>query len=90
MKTTDKKTWPTQWSRSSRNLGVVTFKWLCFEEAFIYAFMCYFSFFFFFFLKRVNRVQTRYSVDREGLMSEFSEFEVVSRARRSRRGGNVW
>ena len=30
----------------------------------------------FFFLKRVNRVQTRHSVDREGLMSEFSEFEV--------------
>ena len=26
--------------------------------------------------KRVNRVQTRHSVDREGLMSEFSEFEV--------------
>ena len=33
-------------------------------------------FFFLFFLKRVNRVQTRHSVDREGLMSEFSEFEV--------------
>ena len=48
---------------------MVAFKWLCFEEAFIYAFMCYF-------LKRVNRVQTRHSVDREGLMSEFSEFEV--------------
>ena len=29
-----------------------------------------------FFLRRVNRVQTRHSVDREGLMSEFSEFEV--------------
>ena len=53
---------------------MVTFKWLCFEEAFIYAFMRFF--FFFFFLKRVNRVQTRHSVDREGLMSEFSEFEV--------------
>ena len=52
---------------------MVAFKWLCFEEAFIYAFMCYF---FNFFLKRVNRVQTRHSVDREGLMSEFSEFEV--------------
>ena len=53
---------------------MVAFKWLCFEEAFIYAFMCYF------YLKkkkkRVNRVQTRHSVDREGLMSEFSEFEV--------------
>ena len=46
---------------------MVAFKWLCFEEAFIYAFMCYFG---------VNRVQTRHSVDREGLMSEFSEFEV--------------
>ena len=54
---------------------MVAFKWLCFEEAFIYAFMFVF-FFFFFFFKRVNRVQTRHSVDREGLMSEFSEFEV--------------
>ena len=49
---------------------MVTFKWLCFEEAFIYAFML------FFFIKRDNRVQTMHSVDREGLMSEFSEFEV--------------
>ena len=55
---------------------MVTFKWLCFEEAFIYAFMCYLFIYFFFFIKRVNRVQTRHSVDREGLMSEFSEFEV--------------
>ena len=37
---------------------------------------------FFFFLKRVNRVQTRHSVDREGLMGEFSEFKVVGRHRR--------
>ena len=29
------------------NLGVVAFKWLCFEEVFIYAFMCYLLPFFF-------------------------------------------
>ena len=38
--------------------------------------LCVIFFFFIFFLKRVNRVQTRHSLDREGLMSEFSEFEV--------------
>ena len=55
---------------------MVAFKWLCFEEAFIYAFMCYLFYFFSSLKKGQYRVQTRHSVDREGLMSEFSEFEV--------------
>ena len=31
---------------------MVAFKWLCFEEAFIYAFMCYFYFFIFIFFSK--------------------------------------
>ena len=52
---------------------MVAFKWLCFEEA-SSMLLCVTLFLKFF--KRVNRVHTRHSVDREGLMSEFSEFEV--------------
>ena len=40
----DKKTWPAQWWRSGRHFEVMTSKWFRFEEAFIYAFMCYFFF----------------------------------------------
>ena len=38
--------------------------------------LCVILFIYLFFLKRVNRVQTRHGVDREELMSEFSEFEA--------------
>ena len=44
----DKKTWPTQWWRSGRQFEVMTSKWFRFEEAFIYAFMCYLFIYFFF------------------------------------------
>ena len=37
----NKRTWPTQWWRSGQHFEVMTSKWFRFEEAFIYAFMCY-------------------------------------------------
>ena len=40
----DKKTWPTQWWQSGWQFEAMTSTWFRFEEAFIYDFMCYFSF----------------------------------------------